>query len=139
MLPMKTHLGLVLMTAALGLALGCGSSGGGGATAPVRGSGAHGGGEADGHPHDDGSEGAADAHDHEHSGAGAYDEAVAARDACAEIAELCHEVDESNADAHECHVIGHSHGGGAGCDEHLEHCRTACTAAPSSGHADHAH
>lgn len=133
---MKTHIALVLVTTALGLALGCGSSGGGGATAPVGSSGAHSGGETDGHPHDDASEGAADGDDHGHAGPGAADPA---RDTCAEIAELCHDVDESNADAHECHVIGHSHGGGAGCDEHLEHCRAACTAAPSSGHADHAH
>lgn len=136
---MKTHLALILVTTALGLALGCGSPGGGGSTEPVGSSHAHGGGEADGHPDDDGSEGAADGHDHEHTGAGASDAADPARDACAEIAELCHDVDESNADAHDCHVIGHSHGGGAGCDDHLEHCRAACTPAPVGEHVGHAH
>lgn len=135
---MKTRVALLVV--ALSLAPGCGSSGSSASTsAAPEGSHDHGGGDTAEHPHEDGSGGATDGHAHEDPGSESSDGTEPSRDACAEIAELCHDVDDSSADAHDCHVIGHSHGGGAGCDEHLEHCRAACTAAPGSGHGDHAH
>ncbi len=134
---MNTRIASFLFTITLSLTGGCASSGGAGSASetPAGASRANEGGEADGHPHEHGPA----AVDDEHSAAEPSERPDAARDACAEIAEFCHGVDAASTDAHHCHVLGHSRGGGAGCDEHLEHCRTACAAAPAAAHTGHEH
>jgi hypothetical protein len=129
---MNTHAPSFLVAITLTLAVGCGTARGAvAAGAPAGASHTGEGGEADGHTHEHDP-----AADDERSAPEPPDGAESARDACAAIAELCHDVDGSSADAHQCHVLGHSRGDGAGCDEHLEHCRAACGAGTGT-HAGH--